>query len=72
MLWIEMKQKNVQGAPNELQHSRVTPLMAAAMGKRLSCCSLLLCVCDKEAVDAEQLRARDRAGDDEEIKTLLA
>ncbi len=71
MTWIEMKQKNSALAPDELEHSRVTPLIAAAMGKRLACCSLLLSVSKKDAVDSEQMTAKDRT-DDEEIKSLLS
>lgn len=73
MQWIELKQKNGSLAPDELAHCRVTPLMAAASGKRLACCSLLLCVSKKDAVDAEQRSALDRAEqDDEQLKSVLA
>ena len=72
MQWIELKQKNASLAPDELAQTRVTPLMAAASGKRLACCSLLLCVSKKEAVDSEQRSALDRAApDDEQLRSVL-
>jgi hypothetical protein len=72
MLWIEMKQKNTD-FPDELEHCKVTPLIAAAMGQRIACCSLLLSVCDKNALDAEGISARERVpANDEEFKNLLA
>ncbi len=70
--WVEQKQKRRDSLPECTEVTRVTPLMAAVMGKRLACVSLLVGVCDQAAVDAEQQTAKDRAGDDEELRSLLA
>jgi hypothetical protein len=69
---VKQKQKLREALPDCAELTRVTPLIAAAMGKRHACVSLLLSVCDKNALDCEGHSARDHAEDDAELRALLS
>jgi hypothetical protein len=71
MAWVEQKQKLRDALPDCVDVTRVTPLIAAAMGKRHACVSLLLSVCDQKAVDSEGRSALDHAQEDAELRALL-
>ena len=72
MAWVEQKQKLRAALPDCAELTRVTPLIAAIMGRQHACVSLLLSVCDKNALDCEGRSARDHAADDEDLRALLA